>query len=165
MIKYDLIYNLHRIARSFRDAIDAAKANREPYIFFNKFPYGQCGYTTDLLAKYLTSKGYTRMIYETGVYYWEDSDSNPDHIPRQHTWLLVEGLIIDITRDQFKDFDEPVKNNIPVYVGPKTPYYELFEVHPYGRCETSGYNTNSLKGKDLDSWYQVILKYLFEEEN
>lgn len=165
MIKYDQIYNLHRIAQSFRDAIDAAKANGEPYIFFNKFPTGQCGYTTELLAKYLTSIGYTRMIYESGVYYWEDSDSNPDHIPQQHTWLLVEGLVIDITGDQFKSFDVPVKNDISVYVGPKTPYYELFEVHPYGRYETSGYNPKSLKGKDLDAWYQVILKYLFKKEN
>lgn len=94
-------------------------------------------------------------------YYWEDFEWNPDHEPNQHTWLLAEGLVIDITGDQFEYYDEPLENDIPVYVGPKTPYYELFEVHPYGRYETIGYNP---MGKDLDKWYQVIMKYLPENE-
>ena len=160
MVRYDKIYNLRRIAQNFRNAIDAAKAKPEPYIYFSKFPTGQCGYTTEFLAKYLSGKGYTDIIYETGVYYWDDWEQNPDHEPIQHTWLLVEGLVIDITGDQFKYYDEPIKNNTPVYVGPKTPYYELFEVHPCGRYETRGYNPNSPKGKDLDTWYQVIMDYL-----
>ena len=164
MIKYDKIYKLRRIAQSFRDAIDAAKANSEHYIFFDKFPTGQCGHTAELLAKHLSSKGYSKMTYETGVYYWDDFDCNPDHEPQQHTWLVVEGLIIDITGDQFKYYDEPVKNDIPVYVGPKTPFFELFEVHPYGRYETNGYSLSDPMGKDLDKWYHVIMKYLPENE-
>jgi len=160
MVRYDKIYNLRRIAQSFRDAIDAAKAKPEPYMFFRKFPTGQCGYTTEFLAKYLSSKGYTNMIYETGVYYWDDWEQNPDHEPNQHTWLLIDGLVIDITGDQFRYYDEPIKNCTPVYVGPKTPYYDLFEVHPCGRLETNGYDPNSPMGKDLDTWYQVIIDYL-----
>lgn len=164
MIKYDQIYILHRIAQNFRDAIEAAKSNREPYIFFDKFPTGQCGYTTELLAKFLSSKGYTDMIYETGVYHWEDFEVNADHEPNQHTWLLVEGLVIDITGDQFRYYDEPVKNNTSVYVGPKTPYFELFEVHPCGRYKTNGYDPNSPMGRELDIWYNVIMKYLAKNE-
>ena len=162
MIKYNEIYNLRRIAQSFRDAIDTAKANKENAVFFRKFPVGQCGYTAEMLAKYLTSKGYTKVIYETGVYYWEDFNSNTDHEPNQHTWLIVEDFVIDITGDQFKYYDEPLNNDIPVYVGPKTPFFELFDVHPYGRCQTSGYDPNSPKGKDLDAWYKVIMEYLSE---
>lgn len=160
MIKYDKIYNLRRLAQSFRDAIDTAKSKQEPYTFFRKFPTGQCGYTTEMLAKYFASKGYKEMIYETGVYYWDDFEFNENHEPNQHTWLLVEGLVIDITGDQFCFYDEPIKNNTPVYVGPKTPYYELFDVHPCGRYKISGYNPNSPGGKELDTWYQVIMKYM-----
>ena len=163
MVRYDQIYNLRRIAQSFRDAVDAGKAKPEPYIFFQKFPTGQCGYTTEFLAKYLSSIGYTNMIYETGVYYWDDWEQNPDHEPNQHTWLLVDGLVIDITGDQFRYYDEPIKNCTPVYVGPKTPYYDLFEVHPCGRFQTNGYNPNSPMGKDLDTWYQVIMDYLSDD--
>lgn len=165
MIRYDKIYNLRRIAQSFRDAIDEAKTNREPYIFFSKFPTGQCGYTTELLAKYLSTKGYTHMLYETGSYHWEDFEQNPDHEPNQHTWLIVEGLVVDITGDQYKYYDEPIKNDVPVYVGPKTPYYELFDVHPNGRYETSGYSPDDPKGKDLDNWYRVIMKHLLETKH
>lgn len=160
MIKYDKIFNLRRIAQKFRDAIDAAKANREPYEFFRKFPTGQCGYTTEMLAKYLSSRGYTQLVYETGAYYWDDFEWNDDHEPNQHTWLLAEGFVIDITGDQFKYYDDPIKNDTAVYVGPKTAYYELFEVHAYGRMEISGYDPDSPKGKELDMWYQVIMKYL-----
>ncbi len=163
MVRYDQIYNLRRIAQSFRDAVDAGKAKPEPYIFFQKFPTGQCGYTTEFLAKYLSSIGYTNMIYETGVYYWDDWEQNPDHEPNQHTWLLVDELVIDITGDQFRYYDEPIKNCTPVYVGPKTPYYDLFEVHPCGRFPTNGYDPNSPMGKDLDTWYQVIMDYLSED--
>lgn len=165
MIKYNKIYALRRIAQSFRDAIDAAKANEESAIFFRKFPVGQCGYTTEMLAKYLASKGYTQLIYETGAYYWEDSDANIDHEPNQHTWLCVDGLIVDITGDQFKHYDEPLKNDTPVYVGPKTPYFELFEVHPCGRYEINDYAPDSPMSRDLDSWYNVILEYLSEFDN
>ena len=52
MIKHNEIYNLRRIAQSFRDAIDTAKANKENAVFFRKFPVGQCGYTAEMLAKY-----------------------------------------------------------------------------------------------------------------
>lgn len=151
MVKYNQIYNLRRIAQSFRDAIDAAKANKEPAVFFQKFPSGQCGHTTEMLAKYLASKGYTQMIYESGVYHWEDFEWNVDHEPNQHTWLMVEGLVIDITGDQFKYYDEPLKNDTPVYVGPKTPYFELFDVHPCGQYEIRSYDSDSPMGKDLDS--------------
>ena len=162
MIQYSKIYNLRRIVQSFRDAIDTAKANDESAIFFRKFPVGQCGYTTEMLAKYLASKGYTQMIYETGAYFWEDSYTNIDHEPNQHTWLCVDGLIVDITGDQFKHYDKPLRNDTPVYVGPKTPYFDLFEVHPCGRRKTSGYDPSSPMGSDLDSWYNVIMKYLNE---
>lgn len=165
MIKYDKIYNLRRIAQNFRDAIDAAKAARESYKFFRKFPDGQCGYTTDMLAKYLTHKGYTHLIYETGVYYWDDWDSNEDHVPNQHTWLLAEGFVVDITADQFKCHDEPIKNDTKVYVGPKTPYYKQFEVHPNGVCEITGYDPNTSIGKDMDIWYEVIMKYLAHNDD
>ena len=78
--------------------------------------------------------------------------------------MIVNGITIDITGDQFKYYDEPLKNDVPVYVGPKTPYFELFDIHPCGRYITSGYNPNSPKGEELDAWYRVTLSYLAESD-
>ena len=75
-------------------------------------------------------------------------------MPNQHTWLLAEGFVVDITGDPFKRYDEPIKNDAKVYVGPKTPYFEQFEVPPYGICEIAGYNPNTSTGKDV--WYEVF---------
>ena len=47
---------------------------------------------------------------------------------------------------------------------PKPCFFELFDVHPYGRYETSGHSLNDPMGEDLDKWYQVVMTYLPENE-
>ena len=45
--------NLEKLVYNFRDAIETAIENGESGIFFRKFPTGQCGHTSDMLAQYL----------------------------------------------------------------------------------------------------------------
>jgi hypothetical protein len=144
----DLVFN-------FRNAIEAAKANNEPGEFFRKFPVGQCGNTSDILAQYLLDNGFTSIIYENGTYYGSELDDR-----WSHTWLIVENLVIDITGDQFKYHSEPLKNNVPVYIGPMTDYYRLFEIGPGGSHEHFGLDGRWFNYRELKDWYNIILEYI-----
>ena len=48
---------LYEVVMGFRRAIEKAKANNEQGEFFRKFPTGQCGNTSDMLAQYLIDNG------------------------------------------------------------------------------------------------------------
>lgn len=146
---------LEELVSDFRKAIERAKDNNERGEFFRKFPTGQCGNTSDMLAQYLIDNGFSPITYVNGTYYgdhWDDMQA--------HTWLIVDGLLIDITGDQFKYHEAPLKNNVPVYVGPMTEYYELFEITPGGMHEHFGLDARWFNYHELKGWYKTILRYL-----
>ncbi|MCJ2378991.1 hypothetical protein LNL84_19560 [Vibrio sp. ZSDZ34] len=60
--------------------------------FFGDFPNYSCGCSADLLAQYLISKGAKNLLYVYG-----------ENEIGSHGWLELDGLIIDITGDQFED--------------------------------------------------------------
>lgn len=147
---------LEEIACNFRRAIEAAKKNHERGIFFDKFPVGQCGNTSDILAQYLIDNKIGPVTYVNGTYYYDDDSHNRN----AHTWLFVRNNVIDITGDQFKDYGLPLFNDIPVYVGAMTDYYKLFEIGPGGKYEHHGLQTQWSNYSELLSWYETILEYL-----
>jgi hypothetical protein len=61
-------------------------------LFFSDFPRGCCGNASDILGQWLSSKGITGLETVSG---WRKETS--------HAWLEYEGLILDITSDQFSD--------------------------------------------------------------
>ncbi len=147
--------NLERLVYNFRDAIETAKENGETATFFIKFPTGQCGHTSDMLAQYLIDNGFEPIVYVNGTYYgdeWDDQWS--------HTWLVVNEQIVDITGDQFKYHQEPLKNNVPVYIGPANKFYDLFEIHPSGKHKHFGLNDQWTNYFELRQWYETIMRYL-----
>lgn len=109
--------SLEEYVYNFRKAIEAAKKNNEPGELFRKFPIGQCGHVSDILAQYLIDNGISSIMYVNGTYYGDDFDDR-----YAHTWLLVNDLVIDITGDQFKFHEKPLKYDIPIYIGPMTKY-------------------------------------------
>lgn len=149
------IMSLETFVYNFRKAIEAAKQNNEPGELFRRFPVGQCGHTSDILAQYLIDKGISSVIYVNGTYYGDDFDDR-----YAHTWLLVDGLVIDITGDQFTFHDEPLKYDIPIYIGPMTEYYQLFEINPGGIHEHFGLDCHWSNYHELKTWYETILQYL-----
>lgn len=127
-------------AIAFRNAILSAKeqnAFTNDEWWFCGFPKGCCGDTSELLAQYLKTKGIKTL------YVWGQD-------PRgSHAWLVVEdelvnghmldhhildgaeyvqdGLIIDITADQF---GEP-----PIYVGRENEFYKRYSIERVFPCD------------------------------
>ncbi len=59
---------------------------------FKKFPTGCCGDASDILGKWLSSNGVVGLKYVHGC-----------REEVSHGWLELNGVIIDITSDQFAD--------------------------------------------------------------
>lgn len=78
---------LEELVIIFRKAIEAAKANGDPGELFRKYPIGQCGHVSDLLAQYLIDKGIRPVTYVNGTYYGKNGD-----VMQAHTWLVVDDL-------------------------------------------------------------------------
>jgi hypothetical protein len=63
------------------------------------FPLGACGTASDLLGQYLADSGLGEWTYRSG----ELPDSG-----NTHAWLERDGVLVDITADQFADVEDPV---------------------------------------------------------
>lgn len=146
---------LEALVFEFRKAIELAKDNNEPGCFFRKFPTGQCGHASDMLAQLLIDNGIGPVRYINGTYYGEDGS-----VMQAHTWLVVEDLVIDITADQFRYHAEPLTNDIPVYIGPMNGYYQLFDTTHGSDHEHFGLERHWLNYHELKTWYEIILSYM-----
>lgn len=143
------------IAYRFRTAIEKAIEAGESESFFRKFPTGQCGHTTDMLIQYLLDLGYQHVIYVNGTYYgneWDDRWS--------HTWLELDGIIVDITGDQFKHHPYPLKNDVPIFVGPPNDWYRLFDTEHGSYHEHNGLEKSWINYSELLQWYAIIMQYM-----
>lgn len=149
---------LDELVIGFRRAIERAKDNGEQGEFFRKFPTGQCGHSSDMLTQYLIDNGVKNVDYVCGTYY-SDNPDDPDNC-QSHAWLVVNELVVDITADQFRNRNSPLKSETPVYIAPMSNYYQQFEVMPGGRHKHWGLQTEWSNYSDLKSWYKTILKYL-----
>jgi hypothetical protein len=98
------------LAKRFRAAIEACDLKTLP-ITFHEFPRGSCGDATLILAKYLKDNGQEGFVYVCGM---RDGHS--------HAWLERDGLIVDITGDQFAD------NEDPVCVSRRSAWHAQFEI-------------------------------------
>ncbi len=108
-----------------------------------------------MLAQYLIDHNFGPVTYVNGTYYGNEWDNC-----YSHTWLVVNEKIIDITGDQFRYYDEPLRNIVPVYVGPTNKFYELFEIAPSGKHKHYGLNDRWINYQELCEWYKAILMYL-----
>jgi hypothetical protein len=114
--------DISEIALTFRKAILKAKYNMK----FNSrdrmsnFPDGCCDDSCDLLAHYLFTAYGIHTKQGNGIY----RDNNP-YNTTNHAWLVMnDGIIIDITADQFKFFSEYTEG---IYVGKKIAFYRRLE--------------------------------------
>lgn len=119
-------YNeLFQIAADFRRGIEQAKDAGEfdGDISFTTFPRRCCGDTCYLLGHYLLERG-IQTYYVGGSYGQWDSENY-----QSHAWLKTEdGIIIDITGDQFRCNSQLHNYDIPVYVGIVDAFHDLFDV-------------------------------------
>lgn len=149
--------DIKRLANKFRFAIEEAK-NKGEFVgdqMFQKFPYGCCGITSELLARFLLDNGLKiKLTYVYGTY------RNYLVEPQSHAWLKTENdTVIDITADQFRFHPEPLRFNEKVYIGPYNAFYNQFEIDGEEICNNyyslnDTYILNCFSRKKL---YEIIL--------
>ena len=139
---------IYGIAVSFRTAIIKAKQNQkfDRKDRMSNFPSGCCDDACDLLAFYLYDEFQINAKQVNGVYR-DDNCYNT----RNHVWLIVNDLIIDITADQFPTL---IKHVNGIYVGTDGVFYKHLE-------DIKFQNNYNIK-ESLRLWndYQIISKYI-----
>lgn len=147
---------LYILAHKFRKAIEFSINN---YCLndaiFNDFPSGCCGDACDLLAQYLMEHG-IKTYYICGEHYVPaHSEISTYGHTQSHAWLQTEnGIIIDITGDQFKDNNYFSNYNSPIYIGKPDDFHTLF----------TAYECDIREHKDLyciDEYYGIRLKSMY----
>lgn len=88
-------------ALRFRTAIDTTDTG---LVAFKNFPHGACGDASELLAEYFRDCGLGSWRYRMGM--GRDGSLT-------HAWIEREGVLADITADQFPELEPPG----PVVVG------------------------------------------------
>lgn len=83
-------------ALAFRAALDAIDRVHWERIYIDRFPRGACGHCAELLALYLQQGFGITADYVCKEFY--DAQGNRE---TSHAWLEWDGLIIDISGDQF----------------------------------------------------------------
>lgn len=128
---------LKTIVTDFRQRLE--NYGRDCYFDFRDFPRGVCGDVSILLAHHLSQNGFGRYRYICG---------EPD-IGITHAWLSDGKLIIDITADQFEDFD------VPVFIAPNSPWHDELNIVEEYEAKISIYGPE-LEGK-YRSTYQTLV--------
>lgn len=83
-------------AREFRAALDAIDRTHWQHIHIGNFPRGACGHCAELLARHLHKRFGITPDYVSGNLEGEDG-----RFECGHAWLEWNGLLIDISGDQF----------------------------------------------------------------
>lgn len=153
--KRDLkISELAEIARRFRGAILGLES-RTLSPGLRTFPKGSCGDASLLLGAYLIESGYGHFDYVVSE---GDMRSDRSSAWRTHAWLEREGIVIDITADQFAEFGGDI------YVGPSSSFHSQFHVTERGGAHYRRYrNAEPTIYVMLDKDYKrimVALKHL-----
>lgn len=96
-------------ATEFRAALDAMDRKHWERFLLPNFPRGACGHCSEMLALYLTQKlGITPDYVSRNLI---AADGSSDH---GHAWLEWDGLLIDISGDQFGWEPVVVTRSFPV---------------------------------------------------
>ncbi|MEW9699069.1 transglutaminase domain-containing protein [Paenibacillus sp. SI8] len=92
------IDKIKELGHLFRNAIEKLeKSEFSSSTWFENFPRGCCGDTSDLFAKYLLTLGIQT------EYVWGINSKR-----QSHGWLEYEDYIMDLTADQFHEISERV---------------------------------------------------------
>jgi len=84
--------DIREAALRFRSALE--HCSNELGTSFDSFPVGCCGDVSTLLAAYLKDEGFGKCTYVSG---WNSVEQE------SHAWLEKDGIIYDLTIDQFPD--------------------------------------------------------------
>lgn len=117
---------LHHVATAFRLGLEGVPWPMDE----GQFPYGCCGMASDLLGLFLIEQQLGHAQYVCGEKHPPSSGDQPPGFCT-HAWLVLSGYIIDITIDQFEDF------NAPVLVRRRSPWHRGWTINP-SQCHVVG---------------------------
>ncbi|PLV12574.1 hypothetical protein [Pseudomonas guariconensis] len=101
--------NYINIAHAFRKGLEKLQAQGRLPTHLESFPRGCCGVACELLGDYLNTQLGLQVEYVCGE---RDGSS--------HAWLELDGLVIDITGDQFD-------GRPPVFLAARDDWYTSWE--------------------------------------
>ena len=134
----------------FRHAIDQY-VEREPHPFLTQFPAGCCKHASLLLARYFGEM--QRMKPELIA---NGRRINEEGHRESHAWLELDGIVIDITADQFgKDIDKVIVTPCSAFHDgfedqSRFPYDTLFRFKPEHRLAHDQMYAGILECLDID---------------
>ncbi|MFA0570812.1 hypothetical protein [Vibrio gallaecicus] len=112
---------LFRISKQFRMKLEGLPTKERPLEIMT-FPSGACELSSVLLANLLVKYGYKVLVVRGKRSVIDEAYSCEVYKEVGHTWLEVDGKIIDITADQFVDCEEAV------IVSERTIFHDSFEI-------------------------------------
>lgn len=137
-------------SKKFREVVLAIPRSTFPWdssLGASQFPEACCGDASRILATYLYSELGIICNYVLG------QNGGMDNEIGSHAWLEFESMVIDVTADQFNSRGYNLGD---VYVGPRTEWYESFEI----AVERDGRHTSLPERGSLDGVYLVIVERL-----
>ena|SRR5215204_3097983 len=129
--------NLGELARRFRAGLENCDQTKLP-VGLRAFPSGACADASLLLSKYLQEKGEGKAEYVSGT------DGN-----QTHAWLELDGILIDITADQFNSSIDPV------IVSTNSTWHERFEDRSRSTVSIDDYDAHT--SNSLNAAYQELI--------
>lgn len=87
---------LRHAASEFKAALDAIDRVHWEQVYIDNYPRGACGHCAELLAFHLNRRFGVVPDYVCRVFYGDDGGRLSSH-----AWLELNGLILDISGDQF----------------------------------------------------------------
>jgi len=127
-----------------RTAIERTDRALLPITFLD-FPRGSCGDAAQVLGRHLKEFG-----HEGFQYVLASRGDQRDNSWHSHAWIERQGLIVDITADQFPDFPHKV------FVGTESPFHSTFEIEETQEADYAIYDAHTVS--TLNRAYHEILK-------
>lgn len=121
-------------------ALTAAKTLYPPC--WDQFPMGCCGDASNLLAAYLADHGFNDCVYVVGKPLWSEGGS--------HAWIERDGLIIDITVDQFAGKTSSIPAS--VFVSHDRTWHDTY-------CVNQGHHGEANFQKHVAPPFSLVLMY------
>lgn len=116
-----LFVALELLAAAARAGLEAMTPKQRG-LEFGSFPHGTCGPVSELMGRIVLERTGREGIYVCG-------HGHPALQPQQsHAWLEVDGLIIDLTYDQFEG------TGLTGWVHKTSPWHARFDREQHGLC-------------------------------
>ena len=147
-----------QMAYNFRRAIESAQmaGDLDEESPFNRFPHGCCDDVSDLFGLLLIAHGES-IFRVCGQYRYDDWEHR-----YSHAWLELEnGIVIDLTGDQYKDNPILLNYDIPCYVGKRNALHNLFVQSDFARNPFFGIEEyHEVAQRRLHKVSKIIMQYM-----